>query len=186
MRFFFAVGLLLLTNHVFSQRYDCVKTKSLTSHDLVNVFPFNKSATIELVSYNSVLEDSISPFAIKGRVDKSKLVEQKVLNQNQIDGLVDILYYYTFDPKLDSIDHSVAGCFWPRNAFVFKNKKGRAVARIEVCFACWHAEFYPERFKPVDFCNGKMDMLLIFMENAGIQFGVERPAGIKKSPIYTH
>jgi len=189
MKFVCAVGLLLLTSQLFSQRNDCIRTKSLKAHDLVNVFPFSKSTAIELVSYKTVLDDSTvekSPFAIEGRVDESKLVEQKVLNQNQIDDLVDILYDYTFDPKIDSIDHSVATCFWPRDAFVFKDKKGEVVARIEVCFACWRTEFYPERFQPVDFCDGKMDMLLAFMKNAGIQFGVERPTGIRKSPIFTH
>ena len=184
MRHFFATGLLLLTTPLYSQQNDyCVKTKSLKASDLNNVFPFNKSVAIEVVSYKTFLDDTTvekSPFAVDGKIDRSQLVEQKILTQSQVDELVDILYDYTFDPKIDSLIYAVSACFWPRNAVLFENAKGKIIARLEVCFQCWRSEFYPERFTPVDFCDGKMDMLMGFMQSAGIRFGLERPAGIKK------
>ena len=153
----------------------------MRAHDLISVFPFSKSSTIELVSYGAFDEEAKGPpFGNDGRVDESKFVEQKALTKNQVDSLVDILYNYTFDPKLDSIIYGISECFWPRNAFIFRDKKHKIVARIGVCFECSRFEFYPQQFKPVDFCDGKVDMLMGFMQRAGIRFGLKRPAGIEK------
>lgn len=131
-----------------------------------NIYPFDRSDKIELVSYDT-RRDSYSNDELiqdgKFTLSKSALtkIEQRIrLDKTQSDSLFSILYNYK------KIRHgnfeSVADCYNPRHSIVFY-QNGRAIAFLEICFTCNGTR----QTKDVDFgefCDEKWCVLQKFFE----------------------
>ncbi|MGC4022966.1 MAG: hypothetical protein QM734_13995 [Cyclobacteriaceae bacterium] len=99
--------------------------------------------------------------------------ETKTLNRKEENGLIDILYNYNFDPKVNpnSIVLDVAMCYMPRNAIIFRNKTNEIITYLEICFECLRY-VNPKNDLNIVFCQGKYDRLKDYLGQLGIKFGV--------------
>lgn len=148
----------------------CVRTKSLTLTKLKKTHPFDKTAKVQLVSFKPAYESIPMSF---GTIDTTKFIETKTINRKEENDLIDILYNYNFDPKVNKEDIvlDVAICYEPRNAVLFKNGKNEIISYLEICFEC-------NRHKEADdlhlseFCEGKYTLLKNYFSRIGIKFGV--------------
>ena len=150
----------------------CVKTKSLTLTDLKKTHPFDKTNKIQVVSFKPDLTNE-SPPTKDGTIDTTQFIETKTLNRKEENGLIDILYNYNFDPKVnkDSIVLEVMMCYEPRNAVIFRNKSNEIITWLEICFECLRA--YSQRNDlHIVFCQDKYDRLKNYFGQLGIKFGV--------------
>ncbi|GHN03202.1 hypothetical protein WSM22_46910 [Cytophagales bacterium WSM2-2] len=148
----------------------CVKTKSLTRTKLKNTYPFDRTKKIQLVSFKPDYESG--PMK-NGTLDSTKFIESKTLRRKDENNLVDILYNYNFDPKVnkDSIVTEAMMCYEPRNAVLFKNNKNEIVAYLEICFECLrHKE--SEGLLLGEFCQDKYSRLKDFFGQIGIKYGL--------------
>jgi hypothetical protein len=149
-----------------------VKTRSYRRATLNDLYPFKNTASIEIVSFEGGHGDEPAP-TVNGVIDQSRFKESRKLTSAQEEELVDILYNYTFDPKInkDSITMLVATCYEPRNAIIFKSKKGEVTAWMEICFECKRHTDEPDKFTVIEFCGGKYEMIRNFMIKMGIKYG---------------
>jgi len=150
----------------------CVKTKSLTRTDLKKTHPFDKATKIQIVSFKPDLEQESLPMK-NGTIDTTQFIEIKALNLKEENRLIDILYNYNFDPKVnpDSIILEVAMCYMPRNAVIFRNKANEIITYLEICFECLRYE-NPKKDLNIVFCQDKYDRLKNYFGQMGIKFGV--------------
>src|SRR5258706_15963109 len=148
----------------------CVKTKSLKRADLKNTFPFNKTTKIQLVSFKPDYESM--PMK-NGSIDTTTFIETKTLKRKEEDRLINILYNYNFDPKVnkDSIVLETMVCYEPRNAVIFKNKQNEIISYFEICFQCLQHR-KPSDFRTGDFCQNKYSLLKTYFGQMGIKFGI--------------
>jgi hypothetical protein len=108
-----------------------------------------------------------------GTIDTTKFIETKTLKHKDENGLIDILYNYNFDPKVNrnSIVLELMMCYEPRNAVLFKNSKNEIVSYMEICFECLrHKE--SSNLHLGEFCEGKYTLLKNYFGRMGIKFGV--------------
>lgn len=108
-----------------------------------------------------------------GTIDTTQFIETKTLNRKEENGLIDILYNYNFDPKVnrDSIILEVAMCYMPRNAVIFRGKTNEIITYLAVCFECLRQE-NPRKDLNIVFCRDKYDRLKNYFGQLGIKFGV--------------
>lgn len=64
----------------------------------------------------------------------------------------------------------VSGCYTPRNAFMFYNRKGQPVACLEICFDCGGSTLIPERAKNETYLLDYAAWTRVFHE-LGLPFG---------------
>lgn len=147
----------------------CVKSKTLKPGDLNKIYPFNKNIKIELVSFKPDYESIPKK---NGQIDTTKFIETKTLSHQEEEELIDILYNYNYDPKVnrDSIIGEINICYEPRNAILFRNKKNKIITYLEICFECLQYR-KPKRLKIGDFCQEKFDLLKDHFKRVGIKFG---------------
>lgn len=107
-----------------------------------------------------------------GKIDTTQFIETRTLNGKEEDGLVDILYNYNFDPKVnkDSIILEEMMCYMPRNAVVFRNKSNEIITYLEICFECLRFN-NPRKDLNIVFCQDKYDRLKNYFGQLGIKFG---------------
>lgn len=152
----------------------CLKTDLLSVAERNKKYPFNKATRIELISFTDTGAILSIPLPVKdGRLDQSKIVDQKILHTAQINKLTDILFNVgrTPIPNLKYTEHVGSGCYVPRNGIVFLDSNERVFAYIEICFECQQHRFSSKRIKPWDDCEQKHDMLRHFFAELGIKFG---------------
>jgi hypothetical protein len=98
-------------------------------------------------------------------------LEVKQLTQKQINNLTNIVY--NTDYKVIDVFNAAdgSGCFNPRNALIFYDKRGKIFDYMEICFECH--DFYSKsgRFEIGTLCNQKYDLLRKFFIAVGVKRG---------------
>jgi hypothetical protein len=144
----------------------CVFEKS---QKLQDIYPFNKSDKIQLVSYDT-RRDSYGERDLidNGKFSVKDIQQEVTLNSEQCDSLFSILYNFRSVPS--GADTLQADCYQPRHSIVFYEKK-EAIAFFEVCFACGGSK----QSLGVDFgqfCPEKQCMLQKFFKENKADFGL--------------
>ena len=152
-----------------SQKIDYIKY-SLSERS--NFYPFNITSKVVIVSFDKQVKkiDSsdwrFGKSAYKGyagdvkyglpflndTIRLSKLIQSKILSNNQVDSLTDILYNTCY--RWTIIETSKAMCYLPHNAILFFDKNDRVIDYIEICFDCHQFKYSNkkiERFEQCDF-----------------------------------
>ena len=150
----------------------CVHKNNISKENRSKIFPFNKAANIQLVSFQK--PDSFKYTYLlptKGKtVDYSKLSEVITLTASGIDSLTDILYNYSFKGVFYSFSES--NCIYnPANAILFLDKKDSVFAFIEICFQCWAYRVSNKKIKLGDECTDKYGLVKNFFLRNGIRVG---------------
>lgn len=156
----------------------CLKTDLFSVAARNKNYPFNKAKRIKLISYIDPTTDFSTPFPVKnGKLDQTKIREQKTLEVNQINALTNILFNIGRTP-VPHLAYKVvnigASCYEPRNGIVFFDSNDRAFEYIEICFACRRSRTSSERVKVGEECEQKHDILRDFFLKQGLKFGTVR------------
>lgn len=152
----------------------CGNSERKSIDEILRMRPYDKIASIKLVSFKKLSDHSEHLMQIpqtNGKVDMSKMFEQKILTPAQRNRLFDVLVNYNDNKTV----HEVLLCYEPRNAIIFLNDKDDVLGYIEFCFECWQlrGQFYNLEFtEPMGtFCKEKLDVIQGFFLNAGIKYG---------------
>jgi hypothetical protein len=95
-------------------------------------YPFNKAATIAIVSFNNFNTDcNCSIFNNYVVVPDSIFLQQKVLKKKEIAPLIKLLSQSHKEAALQT-----PNCFKPKHAIVFKDSSAKIFDYIEISFAC--------------------------------------------------
>ena len=166
-----------------NENHTCSNTNKYSQKERRQFYPFSEADTVKIVSFdnrpdaNGIIEIGGNRLPMKnGKIDFTKLDETKQLNEAQIDTLTDILYNIGNRGEISVITES--GCYNPRNAIVFVNKKGKSFAFLELCFECEGKRASSKKVKTGDFCNEKYDLLKAFFARAGIEIGITKGIGM--------
>ncbi len=158
--------------------FQCLKTDLLSVVERNKNYPFNKAKRIELISFNDPSSDFTIPLPVKkGKLDPSKVCEQKTLDINQINELTNILFNIgrTPVPHLAyTVASTGASCYEPRNGIVFFDSNDRVFEYIEICFGCQRNRLSSKRVKIGGDCEQKYDILRDFFLGQGLKFGTVR------------
>lgn len=156
----------------------CLKSDLFSVDERNKNYPFNKAKRIELISFNDPNSDFAIPLPVKkGKLDQSKICEQKILEVNQINELTNILFNIGRTPvphlayKMVNIG---ASCYEPRNGIVFFDSNDRVFEYIEICFNCRRSRTSSKRVKVGEECEQKHDILRDFFLKRGLKFGTVR------------
>lgn len=173
--------------------YDnCTFTYQYTIAQRLKKYPYSKAAKILAVSYLYYLEPDPSQFSdtlhptktftykekqqqkglviIKNKLDYSTLLEYKILNQDQINQLTNIIFNTDYQKKMGYITSHLRSCFEPRNSLIFLNKKGKVIDHIDICFHCHDYSSQSNNIGIGIICNQKYDILKRFFISAGIKY----------------
>lgn len=143
-------------------------------------FPFNKAASIQLISFDGLVSVTDSGTikitsqdpALLGVPEVPLYVKERVtLNAVQIDSLTDILYNYGYIRR--SASARTSDCYAPRNAIIFIAADGKVFAFIEMCFMCLNTRLSDERISLGELCENKLQLIRQFFGDAGVTFGIE-------------
>ncbi|SFO76056.1 hypothetical protein SAMN05428949_6525 [Chitinophaga sp. YR627] len=145
-------------------------------------YPFNEESEVRLISFDGLVEisdrdtfkvRSMDPVLLGDPAPPADTIKENLrLTQSQVDTLTNILFNYgygTHRPK----STSVVDCFDPRNAILFFDKNGKALAYIAICYQCRKASVSNERIIIGDACLDKLQLLKKFFKEGGIKYGVE-------------
>jgi len=139
-------------------------------------YPFNIAKKVKLISFNekrdkNELTVTNGRLPMKGkRLIYTDIMELKTLNKSQIDSLTDILYNNIYTGYFFTIVSPE--CYKPKNAILFLGDKGGLIGFIEICFECYGYRASSKKIVVGDFCSQKYDLLKLFFQHAGIEFGV--------------
>ncbi|KAA2241324.1 hypothetical protein F0L74_15580 [Chitinophaga agrisoli] len=155
----------------------------------MKMYPFNQASQVQFVSFDGKVDifqkefvfpkdgHNIDPALItdgvpppKDTVRYNDLKEVKSLTPAQTGTLTDILYNYGYPGRWHST--RTVACYEPRNAILFLDGKGQALAFIEICFACRNTETSSAQISLGEMCEGKIDMIRKLFEQVGIKYGV--------------
>lgn len=188
MRFWFAMVVLLLalgcTHHKSAKSPRgvdiadprCYHNGDLTPAQRKQIYPFDKVASVEVVSFKGVYEYDFGVIVGQGQeeveepeVIKPDTFERVVLTDAQVDAFTDILFNYNY-AKTTTIGIEDVSCYFPRQAVLFKNELGKTFESIEICFECAlvHSTL-PKRSYGV-FCSDKYALLKAFFASLGITY----------------
>ena len=155
---------------VYKQKYSAVQRSKF--------YPFNIAGTIKLVSFRYHKRN----YPVNGdTVLYDSLIEVKILTKNELNGLTDILYN-NFKYKLPKplyykgIKYYIGEynqCFFPRNAILFIDKKGRLRESVLICFHCKNHESSSDKIKLGEDCTGKIERLRQFYIAMKVVFGTD-------------
>lgn len=157
---------------------NCFYLKRYTAKERLQFYPFNKAATIKLISFDN--NDS-SMFGGKlplknGGVDFERLREEETITQLQTDTLTDILYNWGYGGPFYSFSDPC--CYNPRNAILFMDSSNKIIAFLEICFKCQHFRISSKKIKTGDFCNQKYELIRKFFLTCGIKWGTLTKEGL--------
>ena len=85
---------------------ECVRTKEFSPDNRLSHYPFNTSAGVLLVSFDTA-EDSVFWHRLpikENRIDFSKITEKRLLGTEQIDSLTDIFYNYGYRGEIYTLE----------------------------------------------------------------------------------
>lgn len=154
--------------------YQCIKKNLLSVKERNKNYPFNKAAKIELISFIDTTTDFPTSIPVKNKkLEQAKVREQKIINDEQIDELTNILYNIgrTPVPNLQYTTNSSSSCYEPRNGIIFMNSRGDIFEYIEICFACRKSRISSRKVKIGEDCEQKFNILRDFFIKNGLQFG---------------
>ncbi len=152
------------------------KTTAHTKPTPTKKFPFNKAAYTLLISFEPLNTDPMIWDTVAKRfVNKPNLPFPDTL------GYVDVheikllsaagfqQLYHTLHTHI-STRQTGYGCYWPRNAILFRDSTHNTIARLDICFECEGSEAWPDKYQP-DVENNDYDVIKkIFIDN-GIKYG---------------
>ena len=147
---------------------NCHYVKKFNEQQRLQFYPFNVSDTIKLVSFRY----HANSYPIhKDSLLIDSLIETKILTNDQVNKLTDIMYnnFFKKQPNYDV----TSLCFLPRNAILFVDKNGKLKEHIGICFHCDNYTKSSEEIKMGDDCDQKMEKLRKFFIAAGIKFGTD-------------
>jgi len=172
----FIIAILVLGQWIDVRSQDwnyCGNKKKMRIERIRTLFPFKRSATINLVSFKRESpEDFRETPKTNGQVDLSKLYENVILEDKLKDELLDILVNYNRDPKNKNIPAKSALCYEPRNAILFLDKDKKVIAYIELCFDCAQYLERSGKMKIGEFCDEKFKRIKDIFERSGITYGL--------------
>jgi hypothetical protein len=191
--------LLLLTQSLFGQtpfqplskaeaaaekrNHNCAKNTNHSPEERRKNYPFNVSPGIQLVSFDGLVRITDSKEFIYVSSDPPLLAdgvdtipytparEVKSLSSAQIDQLTDILYNYGFAGPI--LSQKTLECYSPRNAILFRDENGKALAFIEICFECRNTSESSDIISLGQMCDQKLDMIKKLFREAGIKYGIK-------------
>jgi hypothetical protein len=160
---------------------NCVKAYHLTTAEIKTKFPYNKTTSINLVSFKAVnspdTPDSLRHYGLpkKGsQLDTALLFEKVILNARQEAVLLDILMNYDYDPKEEEIMQMISFEYHPQHAILFFNQRHEVIGYIEICFECARIQVTPDDLELSNFCTDKYSMLMDFFRASGISWKTAR------------
>ncbi|MET3028555.1 hypothetical protein ABXT06_17890 [Flavobacterium sp. UW10123] len=161
-------------NNKLSESKVNLKKENITTFNLskrINLYPFNKSSQIKIISYNlnlnnenvvtSLITDTINkkhetnitnleyktPFELPRKnldsLSLENVAQIKTLTFPQIEKLSDILYN-TCSKLNISCSEITRGCYLPRNAILFFDENNKVFDYLEICFECKTKETFGE------------------------------------------
>jgi hypothetical protein len=159
----------------------CFNKPKYSTNQRLDFFPFNKAATVKLISFAIPLDTPIYTALAPSRyvLNQKSVIESKLLSISAVDSLTDILYNVGYSPiklnfKLVSTGY---GCYSPRNAILFLDSNGEINEYIELCFDCEKYYLSSAKIKNTEYCEQKYDMLKAFFLSQGIKYGTTEPKG---------
>lgn len=150
---------------------DCIFTNKLNLQQRLKKYPFSKAVRIVAVSYHAPMPYDLenTGLHIKDQIlDTTRVLEIKTLNPRQIARLTNIIYNTDYKRKYIVNTVMEGGCFEPRNALIFYDKKGKVFDYIEMCFQCLHARSASDKITIGTACSQKYDLLKSFFKSIGI------------------
>lgn len=173
--------------------YDnCALTYQYTIAQRLKKYPYSKAAKILAVSYLYYVEPNTPLFSdtlhptkaftyiekqqqkglviTKNKLDYSTLLEFKILNQDQINQLTNIIFNTDYQKKMGYNRSHGISCFEPRNSLIFFNKKGKVFDHIDICFHCHNYSSQSNKIDIGELCNQKFDLLKSFFISSGIKY----------------
>jgi len=170
------LGLILLSPFVWAQKTECVRTKTLSREQILQMSEFKGTQMILAVSFDykavntpSQLKDESGQYPVITTGYK----EVKELSTDQEYSILDILVNYGIKLNRHETKLETEGsCYQPRNALLFYNKYGSVIGYFEICFSCHSHRFDPGKETLSWFCEGKTNMIKEWMKSVGITYGV--------------
>jgi len=148
----------------------CGNKKHLRKKEIGSLSPFNRTVSVELVSF--ITPDSLEmqlPMR-DGQVDLDRLHERKMLTREQQWALFDVLVNY------DDTGNEYSDAYFcnePRNGILFMDDSGRVINYIELCFGCHKVKVGPGYTSAgIFYCNEKFEVLRWMFKDAGVEYGV--------------
>jgi hypothetical protein len=168
---------------LMKQSRDCSKVRSISPGERRKLYPFNKAALIQLVSFKSNIDQKTGePYKdslplLHDTVCFSKLFEVKTLTNFQSDSLSDLIFNYGFISRYKPKGNvyfisTVLQCYNPRNAILFLDKDRKVFEFIEICFECERTKSSSDRVSIGTECNQKLQLLKSLFKQVGIRFGL--------------
>lgn len=104
---------------------------------------------------------------VEDSLDFTALTHAWVLSANQVDSLTDILYNSC--ERWTYRQSSRFGCYEPRHAIVFLDKRKHIVAYIEISLYCHQLRYSNKRIKRLDDCDYMFEELRKYFDSLGAQ-----------------
>jgi hypothetical protein len=100
-------------------------------------------------------------------------LENIELIDNQIDTLSNILFNYQLNLQPTVLEKP--GCYTPRNAILYVDKKNKVIAIVEICFECAQIYFsFDKNEGTLDcYCSERQKALKAFFYTIGIKYGID-------------
>ncbi len=149
-----------------AENHKCVKLPKKSLSTILQKYPFNKTAQIQLVSFkgpNLPVQNDTVCF--------SKLNEIKTLTLSEIDSLTNIMYNIGFGGTILLIKEM--SCYDPRNAILFVDSSGKIFEFIEICFECRQTVSSSDEIDFGEACNEKFNLIKKQFLQAGIKYGTQ-------------
>lgn len=131
------------------------------------MFPFKDAAKISFISFRDTTSEFRSQIPIKNKkLDRSLVLEERILSQIEIDKLSDLIFNYGYRSR--SLPRLVRNfkCYDPHNGIIFFDDKKTVEDYVEICFDC--EKFVPSTNKISlgELCTEKFSLLKkLFLNN---------------------
>lgn len=143
----------------------CYRNGGLNSKARAQIFPFDKAARIQVISFHSKLGKT--PIA-NDTIVRSQTIEAITLTADQKDRLTDILYNYNYAKRTNVFEETTTGCYYPRHAIVFLDGSYKVISYMELCLECSRMVTALSPASTGTFCQGKFELLKQFFTSIGI------------------
>lgn len=166
------------------RNHNCARTGNFPLAARMKNYPFNIADQIQFVSFDGLVKITDNkefiyvspdpPLLRAGDVDTtvySLAKEVRPLTASQIDKLTDILYNYGFAGPITF--SKTQECYEPRNAILFRDHNGKALAFMELCFECNNTRDSSEKISWGQMCDQKLDMIKALFQEVGIKYGIQ-------------
>jgi hypothetical protein len=142
------------------------------------LYPFKEAAAIMLVSFGPVdlkSHEDRDMFKLPMENDTvcfSRLNQQLILSQPQVDTLTDILYNTCYRVNINSVTRMA--CYIPRNAILFIDSGGRMMEYVEICLECRGKEESKEGLLKEEFCDNTYKLLQKYFIRLGLYTSIKQ------------